>query len=163
MHTTLTTMFYMSKKYALTGLYPAPASAMSLIGCALPSLHLSRHALPALSMPLAPAPSSPTRGARVPLQPSPNISSFSALSWHIWGHTPRIFLSCEGTFWLIRAICGEQLWDDSQNFIWEVPGFRSALQQILRSYLSPQHLGSKHLWTCTPEFSTRVVVHFELK
>ena len=156
-------MFYMSKKHALTGLYPAPASAMSLVGCALPSLHLSPHGLPALPMPLAPAPSSPARGARVPLQPSPNVSGFTALSWHIWGHSPWLFLSCEETSWLMRAICGEQLWDDSQDFIWEGPGFRSALQQILRCYLSPQHLGSKHLWTCTPEFSMRMTVQFELK
>lgn len=124
----------MSKKYAFTGLYPAPASAMSFLGCALPSLHLSPHTLPALPTPLTPAPSGPTRRARVPLQPSPNVSGFTALSLRIWGHTLRLFLACEGTFWLMRAICGEQLWNDSQDFIQQVPGFRSALQQILRCY-----------------------------
>lgn len=138
--------------YAHTRLYPAPASAVSLAGCASPSLHLSPRALPAPPMPLAPAPTGPTRGARVPLQPSPGVSGFTALSWRIRGQTPWVFLNFEGTFWLMRAICGEQLWDDSQDVTWEVPSFRSALHQILRRYLSPQDLGSIGLWICTQNF-----------
>ena len=156
-------MFYMSRKYILTRLYPVPAPAISLIGCALLSLHLSPRTLPALPTPLAPALTSPACGARVPPQPSPNISGFTALSWHIWGHSPWLFLSCEGTFRLMRAVFEEQLWDGSQDFMCEVPSFRSALQQILRHYLSPWHLGSKCFWICTPEFSMRVAVQFKLK
>lgn len=79
-------MFYMSE-YALTGLYPALAAAMSVVSCALPSPYLTPRALPALPTPLAPAASSPTRGVRVPLQPFPNIGGFTALSWHIWRHS----------------------------------------------------------------------------
>lgn len=88
---------------------------MSLVGCAglLHALHLSPHALPALPMPLVLVPSGSAHGARVHLQLSPSISGFTAVSCHIWEHTPQLFLSCEGTFWFMRAICEEQLRDDS--------------------------------------------------
>lgn len=137
MHISLTTMFYMPRKCTLIRLCLELASAMSLVGSALPSLHLS----PTLSLPF------------------PWPSHVSCLTWDIPHGSFSAMKGLSGSWeWFVGS-----MWGDSQAFIWEMPSFRSTLQQILRCYLSPQHLGSKHLWTCTPEFSTGAVEQFELK
>lgn len=66
----------------------------------------------------------------------------------------------------MRAICGDQLWDDSQDFILE-----SAWLQVFDVCISanpemlpvPTAPGFKAPLDLHPEFSMRVVVQFELK
>lgn len=129
-HISPTTMFYMPRKCTLIRLCLELASAMSLVGCALPSLHLS----PTLCLP-----------CQGPLTCLMSHMGHSLGSFHL-AHESHLRGAVVG--WL--------------------PGLHLGNAQPLvcitaNPELSPQHLGSKHLWTCTRKFSTVAVEQLELK
>lgn len=90
------------------------------------------------------------------LGPSP----VSCLTWDIPQGSFSAVKGLSGSWeWFVGRSCGITRRPSSGK----CPASGCALQQVLRCYQSPQHLGSKHLRTCTSKFSMGGVEQFELK